>query len=50
MLQQSYQQVNVMIGPIAGEPEQYRIVVSNYIKQSDNMAIVMDKAALSRSA
>jgi hypothetical protein len=47
MLQQSYQQGNVMIGPMAGQPEQYRVVVSNYIKQGDNMTIVMDKATLS---
>ncbi len=44
MLQQSYQQGNVMIGPMAGQPNQYRVVVSNYIKQGDNMTIVMDKA------
>jgi hypothetical protein len=47
MLQQSYQQGNVMIGPMAGQPEQYRIVVTNYIKQGDNMTIVIDKVTLS---
>jgi hypothetical protein len=47
MLQQSYQQGNVMIGPMAGQPNQYRVVVSNYIKQGDSMTIVMDKATLS---
>ena len=47
MLQQSYQQGNVMIGPMAGQPDQYRVVISNYIKQGDNMTIVMDKATLS---
>ena len=47
MLQQSYQQGNVMIGPMAGQPNQYRVVVTNYIKQGDNMTIVMDKATLS---
>jgi hypothetical protein len=47
MLQQSYQQGNVMIGPMAGQPDKYRVVVTNYIKQRDNMTIVMDKTTLS---
>ena len=47
MLQQSYQQGNVMIGPMAGQPGQYRVVVNNYIKQGDNMTIIMDKSTLS---
>lgn len=47
MLQQSYQQGNVMIGPMAGQPGQYRIVITNYIKQGDNVTTVMDKATLS---
>ena len=46
-LQQSYQQGNVMIGPVAGQPNQYRFVITNYIKQGDNMTIVMDKSTLS---
>src|SRR5271166_96102 len=40
MLQQSYQQGNVMIGPMGGQPDQSKIGVSNYIKQGDNMTIV----------
>lgn len=47
MLQQSYQQGNVMIGPMAGQPNEYRFVVSNYIKPGDNMTIVLNKATLS---
>lgn len=47
MLQQSYQQGNVMIGPMAGQPNEYRVVVTNYVKPGDNMTIVMDKATLS---
>lgn len=47
MLQQSYQQGNVLIGPVADQPNQYRFVVSNYIKAGDNMTIVMDKTTLS---
>jgi len=50
MLQQSYQQGNVMIGPMAGQSNQYKVVVSNYIKQGDNMTIVMDKTTLSLSS
>jgi len=32
---------------MAGQPDQYRVVVTNYIKQGDNMTIVMDKTTLS---
>jgi len=47
MLQQSYQQGNVMIGSVADQPGEYRVVISNYIKQGDNMSIVMNKAQMS---
>jgi len=47
MLQQSYQQGNIMIGPVGGQPNEVRFVVSNYIKQGDNITIVLDKATLS---
>jgi hypothetical protein len=47
MLQQSYQQGNVMIGPVGGQPGQYRVVITNYVKQGDSMTIVMDKASMS---
>jgi len=43
MLQQSYQQGNVMIGPMAGQPNEYRVIVTNYVKQGDNMTIVMER-------
>ena len=43
MLQQAYQAGNVMVGPQPGAPGQYRMVISNYIKQGDNMTLVMDK-------
>jgi hypothetical protein len=46
-LQQSYQQGNIMIGPVGGQPNEVRFVVSNYIKQGDNMTIVLNKATLS---
>jgi hypothetical protein len=47
MLQQSYQQGNVMIGPMGGQPNEYRVVVTKYVKPGDNMSIVMDQATLS---
>jgi hypothetical protein len=47
MLQQSYQQGNVMIGPMAGQPGEYRVVITNYVKQGDNMTLVMEKAQMS---
>jgi hypothetical protein len=43
-LQQAYQQGNVMIGGEAGNPGEYRLVISNYLKQGDNMTLVMNKA------
>jgi len=33
-----------MMGPASGAPGEYRLVLSNYIKQGDNMTLVMDKA------
>lgn len=44
MLQQAYQQGNIMIGPQAGAPGEYKVVISNYIKPGDNMTLVMDRA------
>ena len=44
MLQQAYQQGNIMIGPEAGAFDEYKLVISNYIKQGDNMTLVMNKA------
>jgi len=43
LLQQAYQAGNIMVGPQPGAPGQYRLVISNYIKQGDNMTLVMDK-------
>ena len=43
-IQQAYQAGNIMMGPAAGAPGEYRLVLSNYVKQGDNMTIVMDKA------
>ena len=43
MLEQAYQKGNIMVGPEPGAPGQYRLVISNYIKQGDNMTLVVDK-------
>jgi len=42
LLEQAYQQGNLMIGP-AGVPNEMRIVLSNYVKQQDSMTIVYDR-------
>lgn len=44
LLQQAYQKGNIVVGPQAGAEGQYRLVVSNYIKQGDNLTLVFDKA------
>jgi len=44
LLEQARQQGNIMMGPQAGEPGQYRLVISNYLKKGDNMTLVIDKA------
>jgi len=45
LLGQAYDKGNIMLGPQPGMPGQYRLVISNYIKQGDNMTLVIDKAA-----
>lgn len=42
-IQQAYQKGNVALSPQPGGPGQYRLVISNYIKQGDNMTLVMDR-------
>jgi hypothetical protein len=44
LLEQAFQQGNIMIGPASRAEEQYRMVISNYIKKGDNMTLVIDKA------
>jgi hypothetical protein len=43
LLGQAYQQGNILMGPEAGAPGQYRLVISNYIKPGDKMTLIMDK-------
>src|SRR6516164_3471874 len=45
MLEQAYQRGNIMVGPQPGGSGQYRLVISNYIKQGDNMTLIVDKTA-----
>src|SRR6516164_53259 len=42
-LAQAYQQGNVMIGPQADAPGEYKLVISNYVKQGDKMTLVMNR-------
>ena len=43
-LAQAYQQGNILMGPAADAPGQFRLVISNYIKQGDNMTLIADQA------
>jgi hypothetical protein len=45
MIQQAYQQGNILMGPV-GATGELRLVISNYVKQSDNMTLVIDKAQM----
>lgn len=40
---QAFQKGNVSLSPEGGTPGQYKLVISNYIKQGDNMTLVVDK-------
>jgi hypothetical protein len=43
MLEQAAQKGNIALGPAGGAPGQYRLVLSNYVKQGDSMTLVFDK-------
>ena len=43
MLEQAAQKGNVALGPAAGAPGQYQLVLSNYVKPGDKMTLVFDK-------
>lgn len=43
LLGQAYDKGNIMLGPQPGVQGQYRLVISNYIKQGDSMTLVIDK-------
>ena len=44
LIEQARQKGNIMLGPAAGAQGQYKLVLSNYVKQGDNMTLVFDKA------
>lgn len=44
LLEQAFQKGNITVGPQAGAQGQYRLAISNYIKQGDSMTLVFDKA------
>ena len=43
LIGQAYEKGNIMLGPQPGMPGQYRLVISNYFKQGDNLTLVIDK-------
>jgi len=45
LIDQARQQGNIMMGP-AGAPGEFRLVISNYLKQGDNLTLAVDKAQL----
>lgn len=44
LLQQAFQQGNIAMGPQAGAPGQFQLIISNYVKQGDRMTLVIDRA------
>ena len=45
LIEQARQQGNIMMGP-TGAPGEFRLVISNYLKQGDSMTLVVDKSQL----
>ena len=43
MLEQAFQKGNITLGPAAGSPGQFQLVLSNYVKPNDKMTLVFDK-------
>jgi hypothetical protein len=43
LIEQARQKGNIMVGPQGGAPGEYKLVLSNYVKQGDNMTLVYDK-------
>jgi hypothetical protein len=44
LLEQAKQKGNIALSPDGDSPGQYKLVISNYLKQGDNMTLVVDKA------
>jgi len=45
LIEQARQQGNILIGPL-GTPGEFRLVLSNYVKQGDSMTVVVNKPQL----
>jgi hypothetical protein len=43
LLQQAYQQGNILMGPVAGNPNAVQLVTKNYLKPGDSMTLTFDK-------
>lgn len=43
-IEQARQKGNIALSPEAGTPGQYKLVISNYLEQGDNLTLVVDKA------
>jgi hypothetical protein len=43
LIEQARQKGNIMVGAQPGGPGEFRLVISNYVKQGDNMTLVVDK-------
>jgi len=43
LLQQAYAQGNIALGPAAGSPNEIQLIIHNYLKPGDSMALVFDK-------
>jgi len=47
LVEQARQQGNIMMGPMgAGTPGEFRLVISNYLKQGDSVTVVVNKSQL----
>lgn len=46
-IEQARQKGNISLSPEADTPGQYKLVITNYIKQGDNMTLVVDKTTQS---
>lgn len=44
LLEQAHHKGNIMIGPASNAQGEYSLVISNYVKQGDNMTLAIDKA------
>jgi hypothetical protein len=46
-IEQARQKGNISVSPSADSPGQYKLVIANYVKQGDNMTLVLDKSTQS---